>query len=238
MVWWWWVVPTVVGVVGLAVVLSGVGWMFRGRPFKGGRGVLGGGGVLAIGAVLGLVGLNVQTYNRLSFERPIASLSLAQVGDRTFDATVVELNEEGEPAGDPQVYRIVGDQWQMDARVITWKPWANVMGLDSQYEVQRIWGRNISGPTRNTANAEDLVVKRPGIDIVTVANQLGGLSPVNVSEREFGSAVFMPMVDGASYNIQITQEGLAVDAGNDIARGALAAGMLQMRAAEEGAQQR
>jgi hypothetical protein len=48
----------------------------------------------------------------------------------------------------------------------------------------------------------------------------------------------MPMVDGASYNIQITQEGLAVDAGNDIARGALAAGMLQMRAAEEGAQQR
>ncbi len=42
MVAWWWVIPGFVAVVGLAFALSGVGWMFRGRPFKGGRGVIGG----------------------------------------------------------------------------------------------------------------------------------------------------------------------------------------------------
>jgi hypothetical protein len=230
MVVWWWIIPAVVGVVGLAIVLSGLGWMFRGKPFKGGRGVMGGGAVLAIGAIVGLIGLNVQTYNRLSYEHPIATVSLNQIGDtnsRVFDAVVVEIDDQGAAVGEPQTYRITGDQWQMDARVITWKPWANVLGLDSQYELQRIWGRDLSG-ARALAEGQALKIERPGIDIFAVAKQLGGLSPVEASEREFGSAVFVPMVDDASYEVRMTQEGLAVDPANDIARGAIAAGRLRM----------
>ena len=59
MVWWWWIIPGFVAVIGLAIALSGVGWMFRGRPFKGGRGVLGGGVFLGIAAIAGLLGLNI-----------------------------------------------------------------------------------------------------------------------------------------------------------------------------------
>ena len=29
MVWWWWIIPGFVAVVGLAIALSGIGWMFR-----------------------------------------------------------------------------------------------------------------------------------------------------------------------------------------------------------------
>lgn len=227
MEWWWVLIPGFVGVIGLAIALSGLGWMFRGKPFKGGRGVLGGAVFLGIAAIVGLIGLNVQTYNRISHERVVATVSLAEVeGEpRTFDATVVELDEQGAPFGEPQTYRITGDQWQMDARVFTWKPWANVIGLDSQYEFQRIWGRDVTPGSEdyNTAAAQDLQTARPGIDVDNLPRLLGGLSPVAASEREFGSAVFMPMVNGATYRVIMTQEALAAEPGNDIARGAIAA---------------
>lgn len=237
MEWWWWIVPAAVGVFGLAFVLSGMGWMFRGKPFKGGRGVVTGGALLAIGGVASLVGLNVQTYNRLSYERPVASVRLEAVEGqpRTFNAIVTELNDDMTPRGAPQTYQIKGDQWQVDARVITWKPWANVLGLDSQYELQHIWGRDMTGGPRPTAEAQRLVVAREGIDFLGVAEGLGRFSPVQVQERQYGSAVFMPMVSGAEYQVRITQEGLAADASNDIARGALAAGALILPAANAAA---
>jgi hypothetical protein len=232
MEWWWWIIPAAVGVFGLAFVLSGLGWMFRGKPFKGGRGVVTGGALLAIGAVVSLLGLNVQTYNRLSHERPVARVSLAAVEGqaRTFTATVTELGEDGLPLGTPQTYTLEGDQWQMDARVITWKPWANVLGLDSQYELQRIWGRNVTqGPTA-TAEGQAMTVAREGLDFLALMDSLPRwLSTVApAQEREFGSAVFMPMANGSEYEVRMTQEGLAVDPGNEFTRGLIQGGQLRM----------
>jgi hypothetical protein len=233
MEWWWWIIPAAVGVFGLAFVLSGLGWMFRGKPFKGGRGVVTGGALVAIGGVVSLLGLNVQTYNRLSYERPVAQVSLAAVEGqpRQFVATVTELGEDGQPIGAPATYTLQGDQWQMDARVITWKPWANVLGLDSQYELQRIWGRDVTSGEVATAEGQRMVVEREGLDFIALAEGLGRFSPVQPDEREFGSAVFMPMANGAEYQVRITQEGLAVDASNDFTRGLVQGGALRMQPA-------
>jgi hypothetical protein len=219
MVWWWWIVPGLVAVIGLAIALSGVGWMLRGRPFKGGRGVFSGGFLLAIGAVVALIGMNVQTYNRLSYERPVATVSLQRTGDNGFEATLVEIGDNGAPLGAAHTYALSGNEWQLDARVITWPSWAGVLGLDSQYELKHIWGRNVGQSEPLTAEGKHLIVERPGISLETVAGALGGLSPVQ--GRDFGSAVYMPMVDGAQYNICITEDALVVDPANDRARGAL-----------------
>src|SRR5262249_49140791 len=97
MVWWWWIIPGFVGVVGLALLLSGLGWLFRGRPFKGGRGVAGGAVFLGIGAIVGLLGLNIQTYNRLTYEEPVAFIELHKKGPQLFEATVTEPATEARP---------------------------------------------------------------------------------------------------------------------------------------------
>lgn len=203
MVWWWWILPAVVGVFGLAIVLSGLGWVFRGRPFKGGRGVFGGGMLIAVGALLSLLGLNIQTYHRLAYERPVAEITLAQLGPQEFNATLKQAD------GTQHDYRLTGDQWRVEARVLKWKPWANVLGLDSQYRLDRLSGRYES--TQDELNAErsayDIRPERStGIDLWPLARKFSQYAPV--VDTLYGSGAYMPMADGARYDVRITQSGL------------------------------
>ncbi len=208
MVWWWWIAPAVVGVFGLAVVLSGLGWIFRGRPFKGGRGVFGGGLVLAVGSALALLGLNIQTYHRLTAERPVATIELRQKGPQLFEATLTE-----EPNGDqPAVTRtfdVHGDEWRLEARVLRWKPWATVLGLDSQYRLDRFSGRY--SETHEEQTRERTVVdlkpeRSTGIDFLPVAQTLAEYVPL-VDIPSYGEGVYMPMADGARYKVTILSSG-------------------------------
>lgn len=224
MAWWWWIIPSVVGVVGLAIVLSGLGWMFRGKPFKGGRGVLGGGVFLGIAAIVGLLGLNIQTYQRLAYDRQVATIEIRQKGPQLFDATVVEP-AVGEFAGATNQYEINGDEWRIEARVLRWKPWASVLGLDSQYRLDRFSGRYTDTQQELTAerSAFDIRPTRSsGIDLWPIARQYSQYLPV--VDTLYGSGAYMPMADGARYEVRITQSGLIARPTNEAAAEASSSG--------------
>lgn len=215
----WWIAPAAAGFFGLVLILGAFTAIFRGRVFKALRGVSGGAFLMVLAALISMIALNIQSYARLNWERPIATVSIAQTAPRAYDVTVAET---GRPA---HIYAISGDQWQLDARVITWKPWASIIGLDAQYELQRLWGRHIRGEQRNTANAVDLQQERPGIDVLFLSTQLGKYA--FLQQREFGSAVYMPLADGAVYEVRITQKALVVDPKNAIAEQAVNGGGLE-----------
>ncbi len=227
MVWWWFILPGLVGIIGLAFALSGLGWMFRGKPFKGGRGVLGGGVFLGIAGLVGLLGLNIQTYHRLTYERPVATLELHQKGPQDFDATMIEPPSGDQPAV-TRNYEIHGDEWRIEARVLKWKPWANVLGLDTQYRLDRLSGRYQD--TQDELNAERSAydirpVRSTGIDLWPLARQysrgMGGASPVDTL---YGSGAYMPMADNAKYEVRITQNGLIARPLNEVAAEASSSG--------------
>ncbi|MES1200522.1 MAG: hypothetical protein ABUS57_03625 [Pseudomonadota bacterium] len=208
MVWWWWIIPGIVAVIGLAVALSGLGWVFRGKPFKGGRGVVGGGSVLAVGAVASLMGLNIQSYHRLTAERPVATVELHQKGPQLFEAVVTQP-AQGDKPEDVRTFEVHGDEWRLEARTIKWKPWANVLGLDSQYRLDRFSGRYTA--TADEQNADRSVYDlRPtpstGIDFLEPAQAVSHVLPV-VDIPEYGQGVFMPMADGAKYDVTILSSG-------------------------------
>lgn len=224
MVWWWWILPGVVGVIGLAIILSGLGWMFRGRPFKGGRGVLGGGVFLGAAAIVGLLGLNIQTYHRLTYERPVATIELAQKGPQLFDATMVEPASGDQPEV-TRTLEIHGDEWRLEARVLKWKPWANILGLDSQYRLDRLSGRYQDTQQELTGerSAYDIRPTRTsGIDLWPLARQFSQYAPV--VDTLYGSGAYMPMRDGARYEVRITQGGLIARPSNEIAAEASSSG--------------
>jgi hypothetical protein len=212
---WMWIAPAVLGLIGLLLFFSGVGRLFRGKLISGPMGAATGGVFIAGGAAVALLGMNLHTYNRLAYEQPVAEISLRKTGEQAFIATVRQSDGQGAE------YDLLGDEWQIDARALKWKPWANVLGLDSQYRLERLAGRYQDIAAERTApRSVHQLAKNPGLDLWNIARNYGRYLPV--VDTLYGSGAYMPMADGASYQVTISQSGgLIARPTNDAARAAV-----------------
>ena len=225
MVWWWWVLPTFVGFVGLAIFLGGLGALFGGRVLSGGARTLFGGVFLFAAAAVGLLGLDLQTYQRLTYERPVVFIESHAKGPRLFDVTLTEPSTTAGSADRTSTYAVHGDEWRIEARVLKWKPWANALGLDSQYRLDRLSGRYQDTQSELTAprSVYDLQPRASnGVDLWQTARRYGRYLPV--VDTLYGGGAFMPMAEGARYEVWITQNGLVARPANPAANAASAPG--------------
>ncbi|MBI1407940.1 MAG: hypothetical protein GC145_17635 [Caulobacter sp.] len=208
MIWWWWILPAVSALLGTVVLLRGLGGLFGGRWIGGLLGSTIGAGLLAAGAVTALAGLDVQTYARLTYERPVATIETRQLGPQLYEATLTQPADEANPNGKVARYQIHGDQWRIEARVLKWKPWANILGLDAQYRLDRLSGRYESTQDELTAprSAYDLGPEAGNIDLWKMARKSARFAPM--VDSLYGGGAFMPMADGARYEVWLTQNGL------------------------------
>jgi hypothetical protein len=211
-----WLVPAVLGLLGVFMMLRGLGKVFQARVISGGLGTLTGGLFVAVGAATALLGLNIHTYQRLTYEQPVATISFRQLGPQDFVATLRT------PDGAGTEYNLTGDQWQMDARVLKFHPWANMMGFDTVYRLDRLSGRyGKIEDERNGPRALHNLSQNPGLDIYELGKQFGGA--LQVVDASYGAGTYVPMVDGAEYQVSLTQGGgLVPRPTNDTAKQAVA----------------
>ncbi len=164
---------------------------------------------LSIGMLLVAFALNLYTYERLSLERHVADIRFIQMGPQKFKAILTIADNS------TKEYELVGDQWQLDARIIKWSPKGNMLGLDSRYRLERLNVRY------NTVAQE----REPHMR--TVYSLLADKAPGFIQkykswmpwlDASFGGAIFMPMADRAHYKIKITQSGLVPYPANEEAR--------------------
>jgi hypothetical protein len=235
MVWWWWIAPAVAGLLGLVLLIKGLGALFRGRVFSGLLGGVGGAGFLAAAAIASLLALDIQTYSRLTDERPVATIMTRQLGPQYFEATVIQpARGENMPAA-TNLYPLHGDEWRIEAQVLKWKPWANILGLDTQYRLDRLSGRYQSveqeinaersvHPLRGGDAGPDLPWTLSAWDTARKYRRY-----VDAVDTLYGGAAYMPMADGARYEVWITQSGLVARPANDQARSASAGGWVAVQ---------
>jgi hypothetical protein len=230
MVWWWWIAPVAVGLIGLVLLVRGLGALFRGHPISGLFGIVGGGGFAAAAAIATLLALDIQTYARLTYERPVATISTRQLGPQYFEATVIQTGRgEGRPAA-TNLYPLHGDEWRIEAQVLKWRPWANVLGLDTQYRLDRLSGRYRSiAQELNDARSVHALSTDAAVDGLPWKLSAWDMARkyrryVDAVDTLYGGAAYMPMADGARYEVWITQSGLVARPANDQARAASAGG--------------
>jgi hypothetical protein len=175
---------------------------------------LSGGMVLLLAAGAALVAMNLYTYARLTHEQEAARVSMRQLGERHYALSIETKNAR------PRHFELRGDEWQIDARVLKWRAFGNLLGLDSVYRLERLSGRygditlERKAPRTVHALAED-----PGVDFWTVLRRYNEYIPL--ADALYGSAAYVPMAEGAEYAVSVSQSGLVVRPGNEAARKAV-----------------
>jgi hypothetical protein len=171
--------------------------------------------LILLSAVAALIAVNLLTYQRLSFEQPAGELQLTRTGDREFNAVLTY------PSGEHANFALRGDEWQIDARVLKWHAFANLVGFDSAYRLDRIGGRYTRLEDERSQPRSVYSLNQPQrIDLWDLVHRYHSWVPW--MDALYGSATFLPMADGALYEIKVSQSGLVARPLNQAARDAVA----------------
>lgn len=204
----WWLLPTISFVLGVMLMFAGIGKLFKLKPFSGLSRLLFSAGFLGLGGVAALTGLNLQTYKRLTFERPVATISFAATPTaERYGATLLY------PGGEQTNVTLSGNEWELNARVVKFQAFSNLLGFNSLYKLDRLYGRFEDVERAGETNGL-LLTTDPWIDMVAVAKERGGR--FGVEDSRYGSAVYNPMDAGLSYIVCMTQTGLIARPNNQI----------------------
>ena len=155
-----------------------------------------------LGFVIVLLSASVYTYHVLSDETIIAELRFDRTGDREYVAYLRTGNRCEE-----RMFPIVGDQWRVDAEFLKWKYWAMLLGLDSQYRLDRLEGRFRTAREQNSepSTAHDLA-EGTAVDIVRFASMLG---PVNfLIDTTYGTSTYQNIDTRQVYYVAKTPTGI------------------------------
>jgi hypothetical protein len=155
--------------------------------------------LLAAAITAGLA-LAIRSYHLLSAEAPVATLTARQVGPQQF-AVRIDL-----PDGTHQSAQLHGDEWQLDAHVIKWTPRAITLGAQPLYRLDRLASRYRDAAQAQTTPPSIVALNEDSIiDLWRLKQQFPRWLPW--IDADYGSAAYLPLVDGGSYTATLSAAG-------------------------------
>lgn len=159
--------------------------------------------MLALGALAAAFSVGTQGYRALTKEVVAAVVEVEPTGEQAFRA-VVHL-----PDSTTRTYDLRGDQVYVDARVLKWKPVANVLGLHTEYELDRVAGRymEIEDERKGSRTVHPLGEDKP-IDVFDLRRRFSALTAL--VDAEYGSASYVAVDDTATLEVRVSTSGLLI----------------------------
>lgn len=199
----------------LALLASAGRHLRRRRIGRGLRHGLGGVAIGGLAALVLLVGIDLLTYARLTAESPVASVAFRRLAPQRYVVTLVR------PDGAVTRATLVGDEWEIDARIIKWKGIATLLGFTPLYRLERLSGRYESiAQARSEPGSAVALAPARGISLWELAHRESGWLPL--VDASYGTATYLPMVDGARFRVSMSATGLVARPANAVARHAVA----------------
>lgn len=200
--------------IALFFVFSMTRHIRRRRPVRATGSLAGGLVATVLGGASILLAFSYYGYGRLVDEQVVGKIEFSRSAPGEFTA---RLMIDGEP---DRLLELRGDEWQIDARVVLWKPPVTLLGLDPIYQLDRLSGRysDIDDEMKEQRTVYALTEELT-LDVWRVARQFPRLVPG--VDAYYGTATYVPMADGARFEVTLSRDALIARPVNEAARRAV-----------------
>lgn len=171
--------------------------------------------LIGVAAVVAVMAFDLYSYKQVLQEQPVATINFDKIEEQHYFAVLSDKN------GREQRVELRGDQWQLDARIVKWKGYLAGFGLKPAYRLERLNGRyyDIEQETTEKRTAHSVHPSLYGVDVWQIINDHPEWLPV--VDAVYGSATYLPMKDGALFEISLSNTGLVARPVNQVARDAV-----------------
>jgi hypothetical protein len=158
---------------------------------------------LSLGALFGTVAVAVQGYRALVHEEVAAVVEILPAGPQEFNARVRLAD------GEELNLLLAGDEIYVDAHILKWKPVANLFGLHTAYELDRVAGRytRLEDERSKPHTVFPLSQDRP-VDLFRLRQKYVLLSPL--LDAEYGSGTFVAAEKPGEIEVRVSTSGLLI----------------------------
>jgi hypothetical protein len=161
--------------------------------------------LLVTGALFWAISIGINGYRALTREEVAARVIVQPLNEpQRFSAT---FHITGRP--EAIHYELAGDALYVDAHVLKWKPAANMIGLHTAYELDRVAGRydDIERERAAVRTVYSLAPER-SIDLFGLRQRFAFLSPL--LDAEYGSGTFVSVTEPAELEVRVSTSGLLI----------------------------
>lgn len=159
--------------------------------------------LLTLAALFGTFTIAIQGYRALIHEEMAAVIKTEPTGYRTFRAHF--RFADGREAS----FELAGDELYVDAHILKWKPIVNILGMHTDYELDRVAGRyaDIADERTKARTIFPLAHEKP-LNMFSLRQRYRFLEPL--VDAEYGSASFVTADRPAELELRISTTGLLI----------------------------
>jgi hypothetical protein len=159
--------------------------------------------MLVLSLLFGTISISLQGYSALVREELAATVEIIPASEQSYTALVRF------PGGAERKYDLAGDEFYIDAHILKWKSLANLLGIHTYYELDRVAGRyrDIDDETTKKRTVYSLTEKRM-VDIFKLRLEYPFLS--FLVDAEYGSASFIAVNKNRKFDVMVSTTGLLI----------------------------